>query len=203
MNYFRLLQANIDPKPFLEEIDGFPEAWDLDTSRQKNTKVQSETNAIFLRKRVHRPDLHGDENQETVLTKVATRFPRALAFMDAVARAHNAELSRATIVRLKPQSQVYRHIDTGSYYLIRDRYHFVLRSAQGSPLRSGDEQISMREGELWWFNNKQHHEAFNESDEWRVHYIFDLLPAAYKPLAINAIEPPTSVKVFTRNEEQA
>jgi len=40
----------------------------------------------------------------------------------------------------------------------------------------------MREGELWWFDNKQYHEACNESDEWRIHYIFDLLP---QPIAIS------------------
>ena len=28
-----------------------------------------------------------------------------------------------TIVRLKPQSQVFRHIDEGSYYFLRDRFH--------------------------------------------------------------------------------
>jgi hypothetical protein len=32
----------------------------------------------------------------------------------------------------------------------------------------------MREGELWWFDNKQPHDSVNASDEWRIHVIFDI-----------------------------
>ena len=35
----------------------------------------------------------------------------------------------------------------------------------------------MRKGELWWFNNRQIHEARNDGDGDRIHLIFDLLPA--------------------------
>ncbi|MEK7891152.1 aspartyl/asparaginyl beta-hydroxylase domain-containing protein [Burkholderia contaminans] len=96
-------------------------------------------------------------------------------------------LSRATIVRLKPRSEVGVHIDIGSYYVIRNRFHLVLRSPSGSVLRAGDEQVRMSEGELWWFDNKQHHSAFNESDEWRIHYIFDVLQPVYASLAVNPV----------------
>ena len=27
----------------------------------------------------------------------------------------------------------------------------------------------MREGELWWFDDKQYHESYNESGDWRIH----------------------------------
>ncbi len=50
----------------------------------------------------------------------------------------------------------------------------------------------MQEGELWWFDNKQYHESYNESDDWRIHYIFDLLPADYSDLAVNAVFLPLS-----------
>jgi outer membrane protein assembly factor BamB/orotate phosphoribosyltransferase len=108
----------------------------------------------------------------------------------------NCRLSRATIVRLKPNSQVFRHIDEGSYYFLRDRFHLVLCSATGSVLMSGGEQVRMQEGELWWFDNKQFHESYNESDQWRIHYIFDLLPAEYSDIAVNAtfLPPPANAQ---------
>jgi outer membrane protein assembly factor BamB/orotate phosphoribosyltransferase len=62
-----------------------------------------------------------------------------------------------------------------------------LRSAAGSPLASGDEEVRMQEGELWWFNNKQFHHAANDSHEWRIHYIFDLLPEANQHLGVNPL----------------
>jgi hypothetical protein len=108
-----------------------------------------------------------------------------MAMMNNVADSLESTLSRATIVRLKPKSFVGQHIDLGSYYLIRNRFHLVLYSRSGSVLASGDEMVRMQEGELWWFDNKQHHSAVNESSEWRIHYIFDLLPKVYHKLAVN------------------
>jgi len=56
----------------------------------------------------------------------------------------------------------------------------VLQSEAGSLLASGDERIRMKEGELWWFNNKEPHEAFNHSAQPRIHMIFDVLPLAVR-----------------------
>ncbi len=187
MNYFKLIHSGIDVAPLLEEVQAQEQAWLLNTSRQDKIRVQRDTNTIFLSGPVAQPDLNVNENQESRLTPVSKLFPKALAFMTGVAEQRNAQLSRATIVRLKPKSQVSRHIDIGSYYLIRDRFHLVLYSSAGSVLMSGGEQVRMQQGELWWFDNKQYHEAYNESDEWRIHYIFDLLPVAHQHLAVNAV----------------
>jgi hypothetical protein len=158
MKYFKLIRSDIDVAPLLEEIRSQEDAWLIDTGRQSKIRVQRDTNTIFLRAAVSRSDLNINENQETRLTSVSKQFPRALAFMTEFAREMNCHLSRATIVRLKPGSRVYRHIDEGSYYFLRDRFHLVLQSSAGSVLSSGGEQVRMREGELWWFDNKQYHE---------------------------------------------
>jgi len=52
--------------------------------------------------------------------------------------------------------------------------HLVLKSTAGSWLRAGDEEVTMREGELWWFDNKAVHEAWNKGGD-RIHLIFDVL----------------------------
>jgi outer membrane protein assembly factor BamB/orotate phosphoribosyltransferase len=187
MKYFKLIRSGIDVAPLLEEVRSREQAWLIDTARQDKIRVQRETNTIFLSSAVHRPDLNINENQESRLTSVSSLFPKALAFMTGFAQEMECHLSRATIVRLKPKSQVFRHIDEGSYYFLRDRFHLVLESSLGSVLMSGGEQIRMQEGELWWFDNKQYHESYNESGEWRIHYIFDLLPADYSDLAVNPV----------------
>jgi outer membrane protein assembly factor BamB/orotate phosphoribosyltransferase len=195
VKYFKLIRSGIDVAPLLEELREREEAWRIDTGRQDKIRVQRDTNTIFLSAAVHRPDLQINENQESRLTSVSKNFPRALAFMTEFAEEMNCHLSRATIVRLKPKSQVFRHIDEGSYYFLRDRFHLVLQSSAGSVLMSGGEQVRMQEGELWWFDNKQYHESCNESDEWRIHYIFDLLATDYSDLAVNPIFlPPEPVK---------
>jgi len=187
MKYFKLIRSGIDAAPLLEELRSQEDAWLINTSRQDKIQAHRDTNTIFLSNAVPRPDLNINENQETRLTPVSKRFPRALTFLTEFAREMNCHLSRATIVRLKAESKVLRHIDEGSYYFLRDRFHLVLQSPTGSLLMSGGEEVRMREGELWWFDNKQYHEARNESGDWRIHFIFDLLPADYADLAVNAI----------------
>jgi outer membrane protein assembly factor BamB/orotate phosphoribosyltransferase len=196
MKYFKLIRSGINITPLLEELQSQEEAWVIDTSRQDRSRVQRDTNTIFLRAAVHRPDLPINENQETRLTSMSKFFPKALAFMTEFAEELNCHLSRATIVRLKPRSRVFRHFDEGSYYFLRDRFHLVLRSATGSVLMSGGECLRMQEGELWWFDNKQYHESFNDSDDWRIHYIFDLLPVDYVDLAVNPVViPPEPIQL--------
>jgi hypothetical protein len=50
-----------------------------------------------------------------------------------------------------------------------------LDSAPGAYLKCGDEQVEMEVGQLWWFDNKVLHSAYNGSSVPRVHLIFDLL----------------------------
>ena len=102
-------------------------------------------------------------------------FPSVVAFIERFADDEGAKLGRAKIVRLPPGSRVLPHRDRGEYYARRDRYHLILRSA-GSWMRCGDEEVTMREGELWWFDNKEEHEARNESD--RRSHPPDLRPRA-------------------------
>lgn len=178
MQYFRCVKAGIDPVPFLEEIASVEGAWDTATGRQDKIAVQREALAIplrGLRKSAiggrKRRDVH--ENRWTTGSKL---YPVARRFLKDIAREQNALLSRAKIVCLPAGRRVYPHVDRGAYYAVRDRYHLVLRSAKGSWLKAGDEEVRMQEGELWWFDNKQMHEAFNDGEQDRIHMIFDLLP---------------------------
>jgi len=178
MKYFRLMKQELDVQPFLDEIESIPDAWALNTGRQNKIAVQREARAIPLRGVVKskiagrkRHDVH--ESRYTTLSK---QFPIARAFLESFAAEQDAELGRAKIVCLPAGRQVYPHTDQGEYYRLRDRYHLILQSALGSYLKSGDEEKRMQVGELWWFDNKQIHSAFNDGDADRIHMIFDLLP---------------------------
>ena len=178
MNHFKLIRAGVDVAPLLAEIDALPDAWSLSTGRQDKVTVQREAEAIPIRGlrkskigERKRRDVH-----ESRYTTTSRRFPVLRAFLEAFAAEHDGELGRAKLVRLRPGHRVYPHIDRGEYYKVRDRYHLILHSPAGSPLVAGDEATRMREGELWWFDNKQMHEACNDGDADRIHFIFDLLP---------------------------
>lgn len=179
MRHFRLIKKDIDIAPLVEEIRAHEACWALNTSRQKKIKVQRETENIFLRTAdVPSPEIDPRDTHPSRLTPVAAEFPQAMRWLESFAEETGGELCRATLVRLAPGGMVHPHIDGGDYYKIRDRYHLVLISKEGSFMQSGGETVRMQEGELWWFDNKALHEAHNESAEGRVHLIFDLLPAS-------------------------
>ena len=178
MKYFKKIDSNIATDPFLTEIASVDDAWAAVTGRQDKIAVQREALAIpmrGLRKSMilgrAKRDVH-----ESRWTTGSIQFPKVRAFLEETAEKLNSSLGRAKIVCLPAGRRVYPHIDRGEYYRFRNRYHFILKSSLGSWLRAADEEIRMHEGELWWFDNDQMHEAHNDGSEDRIHIIFDLLP---------------------------
>lgn len=177
--HFRLVRAGMPIEQLLAEIDARPEDWESITGRQSKIKVQRETRSIPLRgmRKSAQGDQKGRDVHASRWTTASQRYPAFRHLLEELALELDGTLGRAKIVCLPAGHKVYPHIDRGEYYRFRDRYHLVLKSSLGSWLKAGDEEVRMREGELWWFDNKQVHEAFNDGDEDRVHLIFDVLPS--------------------------
>jgi len=191
MENFTLIQSHVDVQPLLEDIHNIPNPWELHTGRQNKIKVQREACSIPLRGIVkskimgrRRYDVH-----ESRFTSSSKMFPRSIAFIENFANEIDGELSRAKLVNLPSGNRVYSHIDQGDYYKIRNRYHLILSTgSDGSYLKAGDESVRMKTGELWWFDNKAPHESCNDSDQDRIHLIFDLLPRGqHMPVANVAV----------------
>ncbi|MEM7200704.1 MAG: aspartyl/asparaginyl beta-hydroxylase domain-containing protein [Planctomycetota bacterium] len=197
MKRFRLLDDSVDVAPIVAELAAHPEIWSLDTERQASATEQRETETVMLcgheaglsfkQARTRHPFRYVGRP-----TTVAAALPAATAFVDRLARRVRGRTGRAAIVRLPPRGRVYEHTDFGLYYQLRDRFHLVLQSEAGSPLRAGPQQIHMREGELWWFENRIPHEAWNESAQQdRIHLIVDVLtPRAVATLPVRLASSP-------------
>ncbi len=176
---FTRIATGIDVAPFRSELAAAPKMWLVDTSRQRKVRCQRDTLNIFLRV-AKKPLPPGARNandvHESRTARSAARFPYALAFCERIAQLQGGELGRATLVALQPRGWVRPHVDAGEYYRVRDRFHLVLQSRDGSPLTAAGETVVMQSGELWAFDNKAEHDARNPTDEPRVHLIFDVLP---------------------------
>ena len=181
MRHFELIQKDIDTRPYLDEITANAELWSMDTSRQEKIVTQRETQTITLRShapqasidsRVRRAKPIGYRGQPSAM---ASRLPRISAWVDELVRSLDGAMGRAVMTNLRPHGTIHPHTDDGLYWLLRDRYHLVLKSAVGSRFKAGDEELLMHEGQLWWFDPTVRHEAFNDSDEDRIHIIVDVL----------------------------
>ena len=80
--------------------------------------------------------------------------------------------SRAAFFRLKPGDSVGRHIDNGTYYLTRDRYHLSLQGTYEYTV--GEEMHVIEPGTFFWFNNKEYHSAYKNGNVDRITFVFDV-----------------------------
>jgi len=178
MKNFKCHRKSVDIYPVLFEIRNNQAAWAAQTGRQSRVAVQAQTNAIPLRG-LRRSKIRGRRRRdvhESRYTSLAGRFPNTVALLESLASDLGGHLGRAKFARLPPGARVLPHVDRGEYYAFRDRYHLVVDSDGESVLTAGDEEVRMHTGELWWFDNKKIHSAWNRSDRHRIHLVFDLQP---------------------------
>lgn len=170
-----LFLMSVDPVPFLAEINDLPEPdWYLND--RHTLQVHNETVSLNLATSA-RPEASDWHNQYLKPTGISKKLPALMAWLeDFAATIGNGTLQTARVVKLRGHGKVHPHVDRGLYYLIRDRYHFVLSSPNGSKMQCEDQVSIWKTGEVWWFNNHVTHQAFNDGDGDRIHVIFDVLP---------------------------
>jgi mannose-6-phosphate isomerase-like protein (cupin superfamily) len=88
------------------------------------------------------------------------------------------DVSRCAFVKLPVGKNVGGHIDQGSYYLTRDRYHISIQGKYKYIV--GDEYVVITPGMLVWFNNKVTHGTENLGDVPRITFVFDVKNPSYE-----------------------
>ena len=71
------------------------------------------------------------------------------------------------------------HIDEGTYYFTKDRYHLSIQGRYQYFV--GNESIIVEPGTLFWFNNKLPHGTVNIGDEVRITFVFDVPQSENNP----------------------
>jgi len=171
---FKKLAENINVQMALDELIPYPELWDVFTARQSTPgTAHSETKCIPLRAPVvidaHAVfnDLNAEDTAFVPLLPESTKLFREIT-------KDVEKVGRVMIVALQPDGWIDPHVDEGAYADFYTRWHLVMYSKQGNLFRCGDEHKRFNEGELWWFNHKEEHEVFNDSEYTRIHMIIDV-----------------------------
>lgn len=172
-DYIRIIDINIDPKPFLDQIQDDDWLWVSKKYKQKpqgyggddappgflplTMGVASADSETLVKK---------SELQEN--TELYDRFTEVHAFWKKWGfKSHN----RAAFFRLAPGGTVGQHIDEGNYYLTKDRYHLALQGTYR--YRVGELEMTVEPGTFFWFNNKVPHAALNVGNDDRISLVFD------------------------------
>jgi quercetin dioxygenase-like cupin family protein len=177
-NFYRLAHG-VDVTGLVAALHAKPHLWNRNALRREYPGTpHRECDDIWLR---FQPEGMSAEQvvdaHESVNYPALAELPMVRPMIFALMRQVEGErLGRVLITRLAPGKRIYPHVDGGDHAAYFKRYQIALHSEPGVLFRAGDEQVSMRTGEVWWFDNGQEHEVVNNSADDRLALIVDIRP---------------------------
>lgn len=169
MSNFRFIERNIDVSNILQKLRDNPDDWNA-VSLMQNTGGDKNPYGFLPITMAVVADGQIPQNAEGQKdTPFYTKYFEIVQWL----RSRGIKTSsRAAFFRLRVGDEVGRHIDVGSYYKTRDRFHLSL---QGRYLYEvGGEEHIIEPGTFFWFDNKKMHSAVNIGNVDRLTFVFDV-----------------------------
>lgn len=189
MRHFQRLMQDAAVMGLLLELNNHDELWNQNTLRTQTPGTpHRELDDIWLRmndlekcKQAAEDEGFWDHRESINYPAMATLPTARRLICNLMALVNGERLGRCMISRMKPGTQIYPHKDIGDdltvyydnepYY---SRFHIVVQGLPGSVFIAGDEQVTMRTGEVWWFNGAAEHSVINNSADDRIHLVCDI-----------------------------
>ena len=175
MSHFRFIEKDIDVSKIVAEIN--PKDWEVAgtiTGAAGDLKPYG-----FLPLTMAVIDKEGDDPKNTERQQNTPMFKKYTEIRRWLKSYKLHRHSRAAFFRLKPGDTVGSHIDSGTYYLTRDRYHLSL---QGSYEYWVENEMHIIEpGTFFWFDNKRVHKSYNNGDVDRLTFVWDVPKSRKNP----------------------
>ncbi|PLK48578.1 hypothetical protein C0V76_10980 [Uliginosibacterium sp. TH139] len=172
---FKKLKSDLDLSVIREELATTPFWVDM-SMRASVKKTQVNTHRIQLRTNAQVPGKTYFDIHQTVDLDAWHALISVRKFVETFVAEVGGAVGHVRVANLLPGSDITPHIDIGEYCAVRDRYHLVINSDQGTEFVVEDETVVMLENELWWFDNKKMHSVRNLGEKPRTHLVFDVLP---------------------------
>ena len=176
MSNFRFIHHDVDVSSIVAELAQHEDDWQA-VSTYENIGGSKKPYGFLPMVMAVVGENENPKNVEAVMmTPLAQHYP---ALWDWLATQGITQIARAAFFKLQPHECVYEHIDDGTYYLTKDRFHLSL---QGRYLYTcGGEEHIIEPGTFFWFDNKKPHSARNISDVERLTFVFDVPHALDHP----------------------
>jgi mannose-6-phosphate isomerase-like protein (cupin superfamily) len=174
---FRFIDRNVDISKILKQLQDNPEDWRAVSTYENTGGDKSPYGFLPLTMAVvEKPE------DDPKITERQKNTPLFTKYFEMIRWLRDQEIkvtSRAAFFKLKPGDEVGRHIDIGSYYLTRDRFHL---SISGRYLYECDgEEHIIEPGTFFWFDNKKYHSAVNIGTVDRLTFVFDVPHSHHHP----------------------
>jgi len=175
MNNIKIIKTGINVSKILKQLHEYPEDWE-------GQKKADNTGSLLTRGYADLPigvlqlvmgavtkaeDFVGD-SELSIPTAAYKHHTEMIGFL----KRNFKKFDRCGFLSLEPGGIVGQHIDEGTYYQTRDRYHLAIQGKYRYTV--GGESYDVEPGTLLWFNNKLMHGTHVIGDEVRVTFVFDV-----------------------------
>jgi mannose-6-phosphate isomerase-like protein (cupin superfamily) len=177
MSNIRIIKTGINISKILAQLKQYPEDWnsqkDLPKSESLVKKGFDDLPIDVLQLVIGAVNHSNDFVFNSNLCVKTPAYTKHTEIVDFLKRHYDDRVQRCGFLCLPIGAEVGVHVDEGSYYLTRDRYHLSIQGIYNYYV--GDESITVHPGTLFWFNNKKKHRAVNVGSVPRITFVFDLL----------------------------
>lgn len=177
MDNIKIIKTGINVSKILKQLEQYPEDWG---NQKKVEGVQSLLDRGYLDVPAgvlqlvmgivtKAEDFVGD-SELCMPTPAYDRHTEIIGFLK---RHYNNDFRRCGFLSLPVGGTVGLHIDEGTYYQNKDRYHLSIQGRYNYVV--GGEMVTVEPGTLLWFNNKLMHGTENIGDCTRITFVFDVV----------------------------
>ncbi|MCP4330871.1 MAG: hypothetical protein GY791_20980 [Alphaproteobacteria bacterium] len=164
---FYKLPFTFDPSRLKKEALAFPEsAW-----RPHPSGYEGNTALILIA-------AHGEENDDTKGPMRPTQHLANCPYMQQVLASFDTVIGRTRLMRLEAESDVLEHTDIAYYWRNRTRIHVPIVTDQSVKFWCEDNNVHMKAGDCWTFDNWRLHKVENPSNVTRIHLVIDTVGSA-------------------------
>lgn len=159
----------------MTQLKQYPEDWEIQKNME-NASSLTDRGYKNLPAGVLQLIVGGVEKQEDFVgdSEICIPTPAFYKHTEVVnfIKARFKSVSRCGFISLEVNETVGLHIDEGTYYQTRDRYHLAIQGTYRYFV--GDEYVDVQPGTFLWFNNKLKHGTVNIGDCTRITFVFDV-----------------------------
>ena len=174
MKNIRIIQTGVDVSKILEQLKQYPEDWGSQKNLQDAEQLDPTEYTVtvdvlqLIMGGVETGEQYVGNTEICIQTPAYEKHTEILNYLEKYFK----KLRRCGFLALPVGEIVGSHIDEGTYYLTKDRYHLSIQGKYEYTV--GDEVVIIEPGTLFWFNNKLPHKAVNIGDNVRITFVFDV-----------------------------
>ena len=174
MKNIRVIQTGIDVSRIKDQLELWPQDWGKQMEIAHTEIMDPKTNLVSARVlqlvigAITSPDQDVRDTEICVPTPACGHHTEILKW----AWTTFGNFARCAFLGLPVGKKVGKHIDIGTYYLTKDRYHLSIQGRYRYTV--GDESVIVEPGTFLWFNNKLPHGTENLGDIERITFVIDV-----------------------------